>query len=308
MRIDKDLLSRFEHGLDPQNIEESVISAEIIGYGEISSIFKIGGDDETACKRMPLFIDRSSAEKYEKQYHEYCGLLGKAGITLPEHETVIIDDVPDRPVTLYIVQEKLPENRLGHRLINQLGPEDFEKMIEKIVSDIAKIWAFNRTALPALELAIDGQLSNWVWVDEKKGLTMYYIDTSTPLYRKEGNEQLDPELLLQSAPSFLRWLIRWLFLDDVMNRYYDQRLVYIDLAANLFKEQRPDLIPATMDIINRHINDSKGPLTFKEVEKYYKEDKLIWTLFLAFRRIDRWLTTKIFRKRYEFILPGKIKR
>jgi len=308
MQIDKDLLARFEQGLDPQNIDQSVIPADIIGYGEISSIFKIGDDNEIAYKRMPLFTDRSSAEKYEKNYHEYCQLLGKAGITLPEHETVIIDDVPDRPVTLYIAQKKLPENRLGHRLINQLGPEDFETMIDKIVSDTAKIWAFNRTAMPMLELAIDGQLSNWVWVDEKRGSTMYYIDTSTPLYKKEGSEQLDPELLLQSAPSFLRWLIRWLFLDDVMNRYYDQRLVYIDLAANLFKEQRPDLIPACMDIINKYLADEKGPLTFKEVEKYYKEDKLIWALFLAFRRIDRWLTKKIFRKRYEFILPGKIKR
>jgi len=44
------------------------------------------------------------------------------------------------------------------------------------------------------------------------------------------------------------------------------------------------------------------------VEKYYREDKFIWTLFLALRRMDRWLTTTIFRKRYEFILPGKIKR
>ncbi len=46
----------------------------------------------------------------------------------------------------------------------------------------------------------------------------------------------------------------------------------------------------------------------EEVKKYYREDKLIWTLFLAFRRIDRWLTIKLLRKRYEYVLPGKIKR
>jgi hypothetical protein len=49
-------------------------------------------------------------------------------------------------------------------------------------------------------------------------------------------------------------------------------------------------------------------LTEAEVTQYYRQDKLIWTLFLAFRRLDRWVTTKLFRRRYEFILPGKIKR
>ncbi|MBW2365665.1 MAG: hypothetical protein JRF25_11520 [Deltaproteobacteria bacterium] len=307
MHIDKKILYQFEQGLDPQNVDQSVIPADIIGFGEISSIFKIGDDNEIAYKRMPLFSDRLSAEKYEKQYHEYCGLLGKAGINLPEHETIIIE-VPKRPITLYIAQKMLPSDRLGHRLIHQLENNDFGNIVEKIISDIVKVWHFNTSEMPEIELAIDGQLSNWVWMDEKGRNNLYFIDTSTPLYRKDGIEQIDPELILQSAPGFLRWIIRWLFLDDVLNRYYDPRLVYTDFVANLFKEQRPDLIPACMDIINKYLSDEKGPLTFKEVEKYYKEDKLIWMLFLAFRRIDRWLTTKIFRKRYEFILPGKIKR
>jgi len=121
-------------------------------------------------------------------------------------------------------------------------------------------------------------------------------------------EQLDPELLLQSAPGFLRWILRLFFLDDVMNRYYDRRQVYIDLAANLHKEQRPDLIPVMLKIINRNKPETMPPLTEDEINKYYKEDKRIWTLFLAFRKIDRWLTTKLFRKTYNFILPGKIKR
>ena len=49
-------------------------------------------------------------------------------------------------------------------------------------------------------------------------------------------------------------------------------------------------------------------MTTKDVEKYYREDKMIWQLFLAFRRVDRFLTTKLLRRRYEFILPGKIER
>ncbi|MGD9898844.1 MAG: hypothetical protein AB7T22_06910 [Calditrichaceae bacterium] len=99
-----------------------------------------------------------------------------------------------------------------------------------------------------------------------------------------------------------------LFLSDVMNRYYDPRKVYIDLAANLYKEQRPDLIPLAVKIINENLFKGTEPLTLAEIEKYYREDKIIWTLFLSFRRIDRWIKTRIFKQRYEFILPGDIKR
>ena len=103
-------------------------------------------------------------------------------------------------------------------------------------------------------------------------------------------------------------MLALLLLCDVINRYYDQRLVYFDLAANLYKEQQPALIPLAVKIINTILSDSVKPLTQEEVAKYYRQDKLIWTLFLAFRRLDRWFTTKLFRRRYEFILPGKIKR
>lgn len=50
------------------------------------------------------------------------------------------------------------------------------------------------------------------------------------------------------------------------------------------------------------------PLTHREVEKYYKGDKAIWRVFQAFRRFDRWLRTTLLGKRYEFLLPGKIRR
>ena len=159
-----------------------------------------------------------------------------------------------------------------------------------------------------MELALDGQISNWVCGKQGLGNGLVYIDTSTPFLRLKGVEQLDPEPLLKSAPAFLRWILRWLFVDDVMNRYYDHRQVLIDIAANFYKEQRPELISGTIDIFNSQLLNAEAPLTLKDVDTYYREDKMIWRLFLAFRQADRFLTTKLLRKRYEFILPGKIKR
>lgn len=303
MKIDKDLVQRFEQDLNPQKLDNSPIPVSIIGYGEISSIFQINNDTNIVYKRMPLFKDRSSAETYAAQYHEYCNFIKEAGLNLPQDETIIIE-CPGRPVVLYIAQQQLPAARFAHRLIHELEEKEIQQLLEQIISTSEKIWEFNRRHSPEIELSLDGQISNWAWVDEN----LYFVDTSTPLYKIKGKEQLDPELLLQSAPAFLRWILRLFFLEDVMIRYYNQRLVYIDLAANLHKEQQPDLIPQTLDIINSFLSSITNPVTWEEIKKYYKEDKLIWTLFLAFRRIDRCLTTKLLHKRYEFILPGKIKR
>jgi uncharacterized protein DUF6206 len=307
MIIDKETLFRFEEQLDPTNLDGSEVPAEIIDFGEISVIFQLENQPDIVYKRMPIFNSASSAEKYSNMYFDYCRYLTEAGLTLPESDTCIIE-VPDRPVVLFIAQRKLPEECLCHKRIHALDTGKCHEMIERVVSDTNKVWKFNETSGPFVEIAIDGQLSNWALVEEENSTILYYIDTSTPLLRLNGEEQQNPELLLQSAPGFLRWVIRLFFLTDVMDRYYVPKLVYTDLAANLFKEQKAELIPDAITIINTYLKDQKDGITAKEVEKYYKEDKMIWALFLAFRKIDRWLKTVLLRKRYEFILPGKIKR
>lgn len=307
MEIDKDFLQRFESGLDPQRIERSEVPAVLLGYGEISAIFRIEGEDRAAFKRMPLFSDLRSAEAYVRLYREYCRRLGDAGLTLPEHDTAIIH-IPGRPVVVYIAQERLSADHFGHRLIQTLDKKSCLQLIEQVAGEVAKVWHYNALSAPDAELALDGQISNWVEHGGENDHRLVYIDTSTPFFRLGGVEQLDPEPLLKSAPAFLRWVLRWMFLDDVMNRYYDPRQVFIDIMANFYKEQRPELIPGAVDIFNQFLPDKLKLLTAADAEKYYREDKMIWMLFLAFRRLDRWLTTKLLRRRYEFILPGKIAR
>ena len=59
-KIDAGILERFEAGLDPLNPHLSKISAKIIGYGEMSTIFVIShpGQENIAYKRMPIFQSR----------------------------------------------------------------------------------------------------------------------------------------------------------------------------------------------------------------------------------------------------------
>jgi hypothetical protein len=304
MSLTKEELQKFESGLEPTAIAKSTIPAEIIGYGEISTVFQIQGDDQNAYKRLALFDNTKVAEDYAQIYDSYCNQLKKIGLNLPEDKTAIITQ-EKRPVVLYIIQRRHAANRFAHKLIKAYDEKQFADLLKRICTEIEKVWNFNSKNIPKTEVALDGQLSNWILTENNEVL---YIDTSTPLFKLNNIEQLNPELILKTAPSFLRWILRLLFLKDVMGRYYDRRLVYLDLIANLYKEQRPDLIPIAIEIINTYLNADEKPFNIKEIEKYYKEDKLIWTLFLAFRRFDKWLTTKILRRRYEFILPGKIKR
>jgi hypothetical protein len=139
------------------------------------------------------------------------------------------------------------------------------------------------------------------------------VDTSTPLFRVQGVEQLDTELFLRSAPSFLVWILRRLFLQDVVNRYYDFHLVAVDLAANFYKEQRPELIPDVIATVNDFFSGEAAdlgipPLDEKEVSSYYKGDALIWSLYLSMRKVDRFIRRNVLRRQYPYILPEKVQR
>jgi hypothetical protein len=253
MSLTENQLYQFEAGLIPTEIEQSKVSAEVIGYGEISTVFQIQGDDQNAYKRLALFTDQQSAEEYAKIYNSYCNYLKQIGLNLPEDKTEIIIH-EHRPVVLYIIQKKHNSERFAHKLTKSFNAQQFADLLQRICVEIEKVWDFNFKNMPKIELAIDGQLSNWILTEDDK---IYYIDTSTPLFKLNEVEQLNPDLILKTAPSFLRWILKLFFLKDVMGRYYDNRQVYMDLIANLYKEQRADLIPIAIKTINKYIKDDE---------------------------------------------------
>jgi hypothetical protein len=267
---------------------------------------------------MPIFRYQKELDQYETIYNEYNRILKeKVGINVPPYGFVSFPC--EGYIVCFDVQEKLPPQSFGDKLIHTLKNDDVIAFFSLVLKQLKKVWDLNKKST-SLEIGIDGQISNWVIKDFDTNnphigpeTQLYYVDTSTPFIRKHGVEQLDPELFLRSAPSFLLWLIRWLFLEDVMTRYYDFHLVVVDLIANFYKEQRPELIPRLVEVANdffateaTHLNIA--PVSIKEVHSYYKEDALIWTIFLAMRRLDRFIHKWILRKPYIYILPGKIKR
>jgi len=320
VKIDLEILKKLERSIDTYNPEKGEVPIKILGYGEISLVFEIVGDPEQiAYKRIPIFENEKQVNRHIWAYNEYNRILSQdVGLNLPKYDVAWFKDHEDK-IQFYCVQEKISSESVGNKVIHDLGNEDIKTLILLVMREMKKVWVYSKNH-ETIDLGLDGQISNFAIIGYdpnnpkiEKDTKLVYFDTSTPMFRKNGIEAMDAELFLESTPSFLRFLVKVAFLDEVVDRYYDWRLVTIDLIANFFKEQRPELIPGIIRQVNKFFKEEASefnmePITFEEVQKYYKNDKMIWVIFQNARKIDRYIKTKLFKKKYEFYLPGKIKR
>jgi hypothetical protein len=321
MEFDKDLLAEFERTLDTVHPEKGKIPIKILGYGEISIVFEIVGDENAniAYKRLPVFETEAQVTSHINAYMEYNRLLKEdLGIDVPETDTAWVPSRDGKAIVLYCVQEKLLPISMGNKIIHQVDAAGIKQLVLLVMNALKRIWVFNKQQT-TIQVGIDGQVSNWSVqgfdpdmprVDPDASLK--YIDTTTPMYRVNGEEAMDPTLFLKSAPGILRKSLMGM-LHEVVDRYYDWRLVANDLIANFYKEQLPALVPDVIATVNDFFSSDAAefaikPFTIDEIKAYYKHDKQIWTVFQSLRRMDRFVTTKIRRKTYNFYLPGKIKR
>ncbi len=309
------ILQDFEKQLNPTKINKSHIPVQVLGYGEISTVIAFDHPmlKNMAFKRMPIFSSCQQTNDYAKLYFYYNEKLTSIGLTIPPSDAYCVEGHNGIYVA-YLSQQSLNPLSIGNKILHTHEDKQILILLAKIINHMKKVWHHNDQN-PDFLVGLDAQISNWAIknFDLEQKITenteLWFIDTSTPMMRISGKEQINPLLFLKSAPPGLRWILKQFFLQDVLDRYYDFRQVAIDLVANLYKEQRPDLISKALQIVNQEAKDYLDtPITEKEVSSYYNEDKFIWAFYLSARRLDRFFKTKIFGKRYEFILPGKIKR
>lgn len=320
MKIDIELLKEFEKTLDTLHPEKGKIPIKILGFGEISLVFEILNDPaHLAYKRIPIFDNEKQVKRHIWAYKEYCRILTEEiGLSLPQHDAIWFKNEMDE-IKFYCIQQKIDPEAVGNKVIHQVSDEEIETLVLLAMREMKKVWTLNKEN-KTLEVGLDGQISNFVVVDYDPRVPkisetskLLYLDTSTPLFRRNNIEAMEAELFLKSAPSFLRFLIKALFLEEVVDRYYDWRLVAIDLIANFFKEQKSEMVPRLIRRMNQFFREEAkdfniGQITFEEVHKYYKNDKMIWVIFQNARKLDRFLKSKLFKKKYDFYLPDKIKR
>ena len=58
----------------------------------------------------------------------------------------------------------------------------------------------------------------------------------------------------------------------------------------------------------RFCRPTKNQVTADEVERYYRKDADLLALYLRLRRMDRLLRTRVLRRTYDYVLPGRVAR
>ncbi|MFX1345555.1 MAG: DUF6206 family protein [Promethearchaeota archaeon] len=318
------LLKRFEDSLYSNTLKKDKVFINILGYGEMSIVFEIINDvNNNAYKRLSIFEDETQVIRHIQAFKVYYKILTEEiGIKIPPYKIVWFIDRSKR-IKFFYIQPKLPAISIGNKAIHYLDNKSILNLVLLILKEMRKVWMYNYSH-ESIKVGLDAQISNFAIEDFDKNnpkidlhSNLIFIDTIPPFFRINEKEAMDLKLLLKTVPTFLKWILNINFIQKIMNnvvnRYYDFRTTIIDLVANFSKEQKSDIIPALIKLTNKYLSQevfelNLEPIKLNEVIKYYKYDRIIWVLFQYLRRLDRFIITKLFRKKYEFFLPPKIKR
>jgi hypothetical protein len=264
---------------------------EVLGYGEVSSVVALDG--RLACKRMPPFPTGERAAAFCGVLERYLEALGRAGVPVLPTEIARLERADGRHV-VYCLQPIVDAAALGPRRLAAASEAEAGALFDEICERV--------TAAVGPGLGIDGQLSNWVWVDGRATL----LDVSTPFLRDErGRELLDTEMYMDALPWVLRGFARRFLLASIFDKYYQPRGVVLDLLGNLYKERLGHLVPALVARANRRLSP---PIAAREPARFYRGDRWTWAMLQAARRADRAWQRRVRRRTYPYLLPGRIER
>jgi hypothetical protein len=298
--VDRDFLQHFETGLDLRRPERSAIPARVLGQGRVSTVFTLAEGPQTlALKRLAVFRSDDDAIRYEALHRKYVRALGeRAGIRVLPSTIHHVRDASGGRIVVYIVQEQVNEDSVGHQAIYRLCTSDIDRLLTLTLQEAAKVFDLN-AAHQGQEIGFDARFSNWAIIgfDPERPcmsdrMRLAYLDTTTPLMRSRGQEQFDIAPFVRGMPALLPMFLRRAALNDLIARYYDFRSAALDLLANLHYEGRPELVPWLTDSVNWFFLAERAdthfrPLTVPEVKAHYRRDAFSWQAYLAVRKLTR---------------------
>ncbi len=267
----------------------------ILGYGEITTVFRLDAQEGAfACKRFPVFRNAGDAETHQRLISEYIAALSERGVRVIE-SGFVTRPTADGQTVLYLVQPIIEPSRIG--------PAHFAALTQDEATEAFRLILQTLKGCVSDTLAPDGQLSNWVFLDD--GLA--YMDISTPFMRSaDGKERCNWGLLTQSVLSGLLAPARGYFekkAPETVASYYTLRGQAVDFLGNLRKEKLGHLIEPFIPVANE-VLALDPPIVLEDVKRYYNEDADFYALLVRLLRINRFFYRHILRKTYpNFIAP-----
>lgn len=312
LSVDVDQLLAFENRLNPGLPEESRI--HVLGHGKFSTVFQLEGLEAVALKRLPPFPTAAARAFYERALNIYHMLLGETiGLDVVDQCCIPLTNKDDEHI-LYIAQARQPDAHIGHRVLQHCTEEEARAVLEAILHNVLRVWYRNEIEkeldVPGSLTGLDAQIANWaVTLEDGRVRRIVYLDTGTPFFRRLGRDRLEPDVFLASVPATMSWLVRRAFVQDVLDRYYDLRLVLIDMLASFYEADLEARVPQALEVVNDFVTTEAAdlyiaPVARAEVEASARKDAYFWRRFLRLARVKRFCTTRLLRQKYNFMLPG----
>ena len=305
----KDTLTDFESRLDLLNPEGGPHGSKVLDYGELTVVLLLSTLPGSVVKRISGFADEKEASEYAGSVKRYIGLLKERGIPVVATD---VFTVRGKTSIVYLVQPLVDKRRIGNSLLHSTDGHELEQIMEKILDRIASSLRANERDPNGLEVAADAQISNWYFPED--GASPLLLDIGTPVMRINGEIHASPGFIYRSFPQPIRWvLMRIKIVEDYYRDYFDLRLNITDMLGNFIKEKAAHRLPEGVEIVNRWLDRQQehkrvAPITAEEVRRYYKSDAALLELSLKARRVTRFIQVRLLRRRYDYILPGKIER
>jgi len=308
-KLDLEKLAEFERQIDLMQPEGGPFGCKIVGYGELTAVMTLEALPDNVYKRISGFISEAEARSYAEAINRYLKLLGERGILVaPTTTNAIMGASP----VVYLIQPLLNINRLGHFLLHTASKQELQEILEKVLDTLSSLLKQNRQIDNGIEVAADAQLSNWYFPVE--GESPCLIDVGSPIFRINGRMETYSGNIYRALPQPIRWVVRKLrMVEDYFLHYFDMKGLIFDILGNMIKENAESRLPEGLAHINswlqRHPEWADiGPVTEKAVRRFYWFDAITLELLLRVRRYNRFIHNQILKKRYDYILPGKIAR
>ncbi|WP_410677288.1 DUF6206 family protein [Amycolatopsis sp. cmx-4-68] len=280
---------------------------EVLDSGEVSAVLRHPDMPGLVLKRVGGFRSTEEALRYTAAVVEYVAGLVERGVPCVTTDCLVAPSKSGRRWAAYIVQPLVPAEHRGKVWLAAASAESVVSAVLQVAELGARAHTVVASASGPLGLAIDAQLSNWVFEEAR---VVALLDVTTPLYRRSGRNMVECEAILRGFPVGLRnWLRRTGQVEHVFDVHFGRRSNVVDIVANLHKEGRSEVIGPAVDAANRWLADQgeRAGITAREVLAYYQRNARAMEFSSRVRRLDarvhRWL-----RRPYQAILPTPVER